>query len=205
MFDDQTYQASTSDRRALQLFAVLGAVIAVIVTWRAIARIIEVLPNRDVTVTGVFEGTPATAPIGPAGESVGVELQRATLTVPSLPAASLGSVVIGQVLLAVGVTVIVACLIGLTRELAAGRIFSTLSTRLVTVASVMAVVTYAGVPFFDNMAANGAFARLSDRTFDNAPMAADLTGLVVAGFGAALASTVFAIGNRIRRDAEGLI
>lgn len=205
MSDDETYRASTGDRRALQFFAVMGVGIAAIVTWRAIARIIEVLPNRDVTVTGVFEGTPAMAPIGPGGESVGVDLQRATLTVPSLPGASLGSIVIGQILLAVGVIVIVTCLIGVTRELAAGRIFSTLSTRLVSVASVMGVATYAGVPFFDNMAANGAFARLSDRTFDHAYMAADLTGLVVVGFGAMLASSVFAIGNRIRRDTAGLI
>ncbi len=205
MSDDQTYRASTGDRRSLQFFALLGAGIAAVVTWRAVARIIEVLPNRDVEVTGYFEGTPATAPIGPGGEPIGVELQRATLTVPSLPAASVGSAVIAQVLLAVGVIVIVTCLIWLTRELAAGRIFSVLTTRLVSVASVTAVVTYAGVPFLNNMAANGAFARLSDRTFDNVPVAADLTGLVVAGFGAALASSVFAIGNRIRRDTVGLI
>lgn len=205
MAELETHRVSRKDRFGLWCFVAFGVVMAAVSVIGAIARIVEVLPNEDVTVTADFAGTAAQAPIGPDGSEVAVELDRAVLTVPSLPGASVGAIVIQQVVLAVGVIVVVWCLTLLVRNMAAGRIFSARSTRYATGASVAGFVTYASVPFFGNMAANGAFARLSDRTFENVVMSANIGGLVLAGFLAALASTVFAVGDRVRRDTEGLI
>ena len=55
------------------------------------------------------------------------------------------------------------------------------------------------------MGANGAFARLSDRTFDNVVLAADLSQMFIVAFIAALAATTFTVGDRLRRDTEGLV
>lgn len=205
MSELESFRASKNDRIGLWSFVVFGAAIAAITVWSAIARIVEVIPNRDVTVAADFSGTAARAPIGPNGADVTVELDRASLTVPSLPAASVGAIVIQQVILAIGVITLVACLTLLIRNIAAGHVFTARSTKLATGASIAGFVTYAAVPFFGNMAANGAFARLSDRTFDNVVMSADVSGLVLVGFIAALASTVFAVGDRLRRDTEGLV
>ncbi len=205
MSDLGTQCVSRRDRLGLWCFVSFGVVAAVTTVYRSVARVIEVLPNDGVTVTADFAGTTAQAPIGPGGSDAAVQLERAVLTVPSLPVASVGAIVIQQAVLAVGVVVVVACLSLLIRNIAAGRIFCARSTRYATGASIAGFATYALVPFFGNMAANGAFARLSDRTFDNVVMSADVTGLVLAGFLAALASTVFAIGDRVRRDTEGLV
>ena len=55
------------------------------------------------------------------------------------------------------------------------------------------------------MAANGAFAVLSERTFDNVILSVDPFALILAAFVAALLGTVFAVGERLQRDTEGLV
>lgn len=202
---DETRRISRSDQVGMWFFAAAGVVIGIVLSVRAVARIVEVLPNQDVTLTGEFAGTPAMAPIGPGGDAVSVGLEHATVTAPSLPAASLAAIVIQQVALIVGVIVVLTCLVWLMRNIVRGEVFSALNTRLVGVATTAGFLTYAAIPFFGTMAANGAFARISDREFDNVVMSIDVSGLVLAGFLAALISTVFAVGDRVRRDTEGLI
>lgn len=202
---DENHRVSRSDRVGMWLFAAAGVAIGTVLSIRAITRIVEVLPNRDVTVTGEFAGTQAMAPIGPGGDPVGVELKYATVTAPSLPTASLAAIVIQQVIVIVGVITVVTCLVWLTRSIVRGEVFSALNSRLVGIATTAGFVTYVAIPFFGNMAANGAFARISDRDFDNVVASINVSGLVMAGFLAALISTVFAVGDRVRRDADGLI
>jgi hypothetical protein len=72
-------------------------------------------------------------------------------------------------------------------------------------AGIVGVLGFAAVPFLGNMGANAAFAQLSDRTFDNVVMSVDLFPYVLGAFVAALAATVFAVGDRLRREAEGLV
>ena len=48
----ETHAPSRGDRIGLWTFAAAGAGIAVWAVWSAIARILEVLPNRDVGVAG---------------------------------------------------------------------------------------------------------------------------------------------------------
>src|SRR5690606_9378722 len=86
-----------------------------------------------------------------------------------------------------------------------GRPSSRRNTRLVGTAGIVGVLGFAAVPFFGNMGANAAFAQLSQGTFDNVIMAVDLFPFVLGAFVAALAGTVFAVGDRLRREAEGLV
>lgn len=205
MFRIESDRISRGDQVGLWAFVVFGVLTALATVWSVGVRIAEVTANRDVQVAADFAGTTAQAPIGPDGSAVELVLERATLTVPSLPGASVAALVIQQMILAVGVVTVVICLSLLIRNISAGQVFSATSTRLVTVASIAAFATYAAFPFFGNMAANGAFARLSDRSFDNVVMSADIGGLVMGGFAAALASTVFAVGDRLRRETDGLV
>ncbi|HRN29149.1 MAG TPA: hypothetical protein PK781_06935 [Terrimesophilobacter sp.] len=198
-------EVSRGDRWSLYFFATVGTITAAWSIIAAIWRIIEVLPNHSVEVLASFRGTPASAPIGPDGTPATVQLQEAVITVPSLPVASLWSIVIQQVLMAATVVTIVTCLILLIANLVRSRVFSRTNTRLVGATGLIAVLGYAAYPFFGNMAANGAFARLSEGTFENVVISVDLTTLFALGFAAALASTVFLVGERLQRDTEGLV
>lgn len=194
-----------SDALGLWIFMVAGIGIAVSATWSAVGRIIEVLPNRDVRVVAEFAGTTADAPIGVDGALLPVELERAVITAPSLPVASLWALVIQQVVFASAVVIVVACLVWLAWNLSRDAVFSRTNTVLVVTASFVGLVGYFAVPFFGNMAANGAFAVLSDRTFDNVVMSVELFPIILLAFVAALLSTVFVVGDRLRRETEGLI
>ncbi|GAA1752993.1 hypothetical protein [Agromyces humatus] len=199
------HSITRADAVSLWLFMAAGAAIAVWVTWTAVARIIAVLPNRDVAVLAPFAGTPAEAPIGPDGAPVTVELEQAVLTVPELPIASVWAVVIQQVVLVVAVVAVVTALIWLSRNVARGVVFCRTNTVLVATAGTVALLGYFAVPFFGNMASNGAFAVLSEHTFNNVIMTVDPFALVLGAFVVALLGTVFAIGERLQRDTEGLI
>lgn len=194
-----------ADAVSLWLFAAAGAVIAAWVTSSAVGRIIEVLPNRDVAVLATFAGTPAEAPIGPDGAPVTVALDQAVLTVPALPAASQWAIVIQQLVLMVAVIVGVAALVWLIRNVARGVVFCRTNTVLVATAGFVGLGGFVAVPFLGNMAANGGFAVLSERTFDNVIMSVDPFALVLWAFAVALLGTVFSIGERLQRDTEGLV
>lgn len=205
MTPSTNYKLSRSDAAALWFFIAVGAVISVWVTVLAIARIVEVLPNTDVTVMGWFADTEGTAPIGPGGSDVAVQLDRAVLTVPTLQPAALWAIVIQQVILVFAVIIVTGALIWLTHNFIRGTFFSRRNTVLVATAGVVGFVGYTAVPFFGNMAANGAFARLSDYSFDNVIMTVEPFSMVVIAFLIALVGTVFSIGERLQRDTEGLV
>jgi len=196
---------SRSDAGALIGFMISGAVIAVWVVISAVRRVLEVIPNRDVPVTAVFEGTPAQAPLGPDGATVTVQLTTARLIAPELPAASVAALVIEQIVLVATVLIAVGALLWLTKNIVRGTIFSRTNTALVSTAGIAGLIGFCAVPFFGNMGANGAFARISDRTFDNAILSVDLFPLLLLAFIAALASTVFTVGARLQRETEGLV
>ncbi|KQX08017.1 MULTISPECIES: DUF2975 domain-containing protein [unclassified Leifsonia] len=201
----ETHRPSRGDRIGLWTFAVAGVAIAGWAVWTAIARIIEVLPNKDVAVLAAFSGTQAMAPIGPDGAEVAVELDQAIVTAPSLPDASLAAIVIQQLVLAASVVGVVVCLIWLIRNMAVGTVFSRTNSVLVTSAGFLGIAGYFLVPFFGNMAANGAFARISDRTFDNVVISVAPFDLVIIAFVVALVATVFGVGERLQRDTDGLV
>lgn len=193
------------DTAGIIVFMLAGAVIAVWSVVAAVLRIIELLPNRDVAVPAVFTDTVAQAPIGPGGANVPVVLDTAIVTAPSLPTASLVALIIQPILGAIAVTTVIVCLLLLSRSILVGRVFSRTNTVLVSVAGFAALGGAAAVPFFGNMGANGAFAVISGRTFENVLMSVDLFPFILLAFVAALTTTVFSVGERLQRDTEGLV
>lgn len=200
-----TYRPSRSDVAGMWAFIVAGAVIAVWAIVASVLRIIHVAPNRDVRVPAVFAGTAAEAPIGAGGATVEVALDRADLIVPALPGASLAALIIQQVLAAATIVIVVLCLILLCWAVMRGRVFGRRNTVLVTVAGVTGLIGFAAVPFLGNMAANGAFARVSEGDFNNVVMSVDPLPFLFLAFVSAMAGVVFALGDRLRRDTEGLV
>ncbi|WP_159501630.1 hypothetical protein [Microbacterium sp. 18062] len=196
---------SRADTAAMILFMIAGAVIAVGIVIAAARRVAEILSGQSITVPAVFDGTPADAPIGPDGAPVTVGLQNADLVAPALPGASVAALVIEQVVIVVTVLIVVGTLLWLTWNLVRGTVFSRTNTALVTTAGITGLVGFIAAPFFANMGANGTFARLSDGTFDNVVVSAELFPMLLIAFVAALASTVFTIGARLQRETEGLV
>lgn len=196
---------SRGDTIGMLIFMLAGASIAVSWIIASAMRIIEVLPNSDVAIPATFAGTLAEAPIGPDGATVSVILNTATIIAPELPVASLVSLIIQQVISALAVTVFIACLLVLSRNIIRDQIFSRRNTILVSIAGFVAIGGFAAVPFFGNMAANGAFARISEGSFHNVIMTADLFTFILLGFIVALVTTVFSVGERLQRDTEGLV
>lgn len=197
---------SRGDTASLWFFIVAGAAIAIWAVVRSIANIIAAAPNRDVRVAVPFLDSPAEAPLGPNGAPVAVELTGGVVTAPSLPPASLWSLFIAEGLFAAVVITVVTLLLLLTADILRGRIFSRRNTALVSAAGIAALVGIAGLPFFQNMVANGAIAWLSERTYDRGDVQLiDLPSLIGVAFVAALAGTAFAVGDRLQRDTEGLV
>lgn len=196
---------SRGDVWSLWLFIAAGAAIAAFTLINGISRIVELVGNANVTVPAVFQGTRAEAPIGPDGELIEVELDRAVLTVEALPAASVGAGVLEAVTVMLATTTVVVLLILLNRELVRGRIFSRRNTKLATSAGFVWLAGVVLAPALGNMVANGAFARVSDRTFNNVVMSVDLQTLVFSAFVVAFIASIFMVGARLQRDQEGLV
>lgn len=196
---------SRGDVAAMWVFIIFGVAFAAYTVARAIVRMVEVAANDDVRVFARFDGTMADAPIGPDGAPVAVELDAAHLLAPELPVAAVGALLIEQLVIIVTVLTVIGCLLALLGRILRGRMFNRTNTVLVTTAGLVGLIGYALTPFFANMGANGAFARISDRTFDNVVLAVDLVPFVGIAFVAALASTAFTVGDRLQRDTEGLV
>ena len=193
------------DAAAMWFYVLLGAAFVVGTTVHAVLRVIEVVRNQNVRVFAEFSGTPAEAPIGPDGAPVMVELDTAFVFPPRLPVASVAALVLEQVVVVVAVSVAVGCLLLLVWGVLHGRLFSRRHTALVATATGAALFGMLCAPLFANMGANGAFAWISERTFDNVI----LTMNPVQWFGVALigsiATTAFSVGDRLQRDTQGLV
>lgn len=197
---------SRGDTVSFWFFVVAGIGIAIWAVVRSIVNIAAAASNQNVRVAAPFLDTVAQAPIGPNGTPVPVELTGAVITAPALPPASLAALFIAEGLFAAVVVAVVTLLLLLTSSILRGRIFSRRNTGLVSAAGIVTLVGVAGVPFFQNMVANGAIAWLSERTFDRgAIQLIDVPSLFGIAFVAGLAGTVFAVGDRLQRDTEGLV
>jgi hypothetical protein len=203
----RTASRTPSRADAFGIWAFMAAGVG-IVAWAVVGagvRIAQALTADAPAVLAEFAGTPAQAPIGPDGAAVAVELDRAFLRTGDLPVASLVALVAADVVFALTVTVVVACLVLLSAATLRGEVFSRRNTRLVGTAGGVGLIGAAAVPFLGNMAANGAFARISDGTFSNVIMSVDLMPFVLGAFVVAIIGTAFSIGERLQRDTEGLV
>lgn len=183
-----------------------GVAIAAYTAVRGVMRIMEILRNVDVPVAAEFTGTTVPAPIGADGAELAVALQRAELTVSGLPGVAVAAGVLQAAVAVLATATVVALLARLGLELTRGRIFSARNTRLATAAGFVWIAGAALTPFLGNLLANEALAQISDGHFDSGVvMTVDLQTLVAVAFVAAFVASVFAVGERLRRDTEGLV
>jgi len=199
------YRQSKGDRASIVAFIVAGVVLAGWSIVQAVRTIVEAASDRDVRVLADFVGTTAQAPIGPGGSMREVELATAYVTAPQLPVASFVALILREILTAATVVGVIVCLVWLAINVLRGRIFSRANTALVAIASIYGLLAWAGIALLNTMVANGAIARISDRDFDNPVMSIPLQPLLLLAFAAAIVATAFTVGDRMRRDTEGLV
>lgn len=195
---------SRGDRVGLYATIVLSALGIGFAVWAAVARLIEVLPGRDVPVTVPFVGETATLPIGPDGAPLEVAVTEATVIVPSPAAATFFALVAEPIVIGGAVVAGIVLLAMLCWNLARGRAFTRSSVRIVFAgAGVLTAGWFIG-GMLTNMTVNGALSAVSAYTYDGITFGTDFTAvfgiLALGALGAA-----FQVGERLQRDTEGLV
>lgn len=200
------YRPSVADRIGIWTFMVVGIAIVAWSAFAALSRVMQVLLGEDVPVLASFIDTRAEAPIGPDGALVPVTLDTAYVVAEQLPAASVVAALIEPAIAFLTVAIVVVCLILLARNILRGRIFSKGNTALVATAGFTGFIGSALAPFFGNMVANGAIARISNRTFERtAVLSIEPFPYIILAFALGIAVTAFGVGDRLRRETEGLV
>ncbi len=201
---DRTTRPTRSDRADLWTVIIVGVMVAVFALGNAVVRIASVVPNTNVEVLAPFFDTVTALPLGLDGAMVDVRVDSAWLTVSDLPVIVVVSL-IATVLVDLAMTlVIVASAMLLCRNLMAGNAFSRTNTRLVFTVSITLIVGTTLSNLFTTMGTNGAFATLSQGSYDGAVA----TGNIVPYFAAIALGAValaFKAGERLQRETEGLV
>lgn len=195
---------SRGDIGALIAFCIAGAMIAVAVTVASVIRILELARGVDVPVLVEFAGSSVEVPLETGG-TITAALDSAVITASDLPAVAVVAGIMGQVLQIVAIVVVIGSLILLARSTIGGRIFGRGRTALVATAGITGLLGFASVRFFDNMLANATIAHVTDNGIENAVITVEPFAFILAAFVVALITTVFAIGDRLQRDTEGLV
>ena len=201
---NETRMPPRSDRIAMYITVVIGALGIVLTATRAITRLLEVAPGRDIPVLVPFVDETAALSIGPDGAAVEVAVDQAVVTVPQPAPATLFALWAEPIVFALAIIagIVVGALFCL--RLARGRAFERGTARLVFIgASILAAGWFVGA-MLTNMTVNGALSAVSDYTYDGITFSVDVVpvfGLLALGaIGAA-----FQIGERLQRDTEGLV
>ncbi|WP_146008099.1 hypothetical protein [Microbacterium aurantiacum] len=194
---------STGDIVALALFAIMGVGIAVTSVCMAVVRIVELTSGGPVQVLAEFIEAPAQATSGE--ETLAVLVDRGVVTVTGLMPTGVVFGILGQIAFALTITGVVVSLIALSRSLLRGVVFSRTNTALVMGGGILGLVGSAAARFFDNVLANTAIAQVTDDSFDTAVLTVEPFPFLLAAFALAIIGTVFVVGDRLRRETEGLV
>ena len=194
----------TATRSDQWLVIVLSAIVSVTTLWTAARRVVEILPNEDVPVDVQFD--PTTQPITIEGVgTVSAEIDHATVTVPDLPIVSWLAALGGVIVPALAIVGIMVCVAWLCRHLMTGEFFSRTNTRLLTSISMLIVLGWVADLMGRTFAGNSALARLAEdgegfALSTTLPLQYLFVAIVVGCIAAA-----FHAGERMQRDAEGLV
>jgi hypothetical protein len=184
----------------------LGAVWVGFRLVETVIRLVEVIPNRDVRIPVPFIDMAVPVPIGTDGTSLPVQISDGLLTVPSLEPAGY-VILLLQILVGIAAVVVVAgsaALVGLS--ILRAQFFSRRNTILVTIAALVALFGWAVEPFFMTMVSDVAINAVSDPGYDSPGFPTrDLGSQLLAVFIAGTVPTVFALGDKLRRDTVGLV
>ena len=202
--DTTTSSLSRSDRVGMYLTIVLGAIGAAAVLWTTVARLLEVAPGRDVPVLVPFTGESAKLPIGPNGALVTVDVEQATVVVPHPAPATQFALVAEPIIIGLALLVSIVLLCLFCWNLARGRAFHRSTTRIIFAGAGTVLAGWAVGSLFTTMSVNGALSAVSEYSYDGVLFSTDLTQPIVAlALGAVGAG--FQVGERLRRDTEGLV
>jgi hypothetical protein len=201
---DSSVRPPRSDRADLWTVIVVGAIAAAGTIGLAITRLAGILPNSGVEVLVPFVDTPASLPIGPSGTDLDVEVDQGVLTVSGLPGIVVAFLVLAVLIEATMTLTIVACTGILCRNLMKGSAFSRTNTRLVISSAVVLVAGTALGGLLQTMGANGALAAASGGSFNGVVASGSLVPYFAAT-GLAAVSLAFKAGERLQRDADGLV
>ncbi len=195
---------SRSDRIALYLTIALGAVATFGVIWGMIARLVEVIPGRDVPVLVPFLDETAQLPIGPDGALVTVSVDQAVLTVSELAPATQFALIAQPLVTGIAILAGIVLLCLLCWNLARGRAFTRRNVRIILAGTVVLLAGWFLGSILSNMTVNGTLSAISDYGYDGVIFEADWAPLfAVLALGAIGAA--FQIGERLQRETEGLI
>jgi hypothetical protein len=195
---------SRGDRASLWFTIVAGAAaIAGILVLLSI-RVVEILANRAVPVLLPFVDATAELPLGPNGALVTVQVEQATAAVSQMPAITVASLVFADVVSGLAACAVIVFLCLFCRNLMRGRAFGPANTGLITATSFTILGGWFFGSLFSTMGVNGAFAALSDNTYDNVAFETSFTPMFAA-FAVGAIAYAFQAGARLQRDTEGLV
>jgi hypothetical protein len=195
---------SRSDRIGMYATIALGALGAIGTVWATIYRLSEVLPGRDIPVLVPFVGETAQLPIGPDGALIDVAVDRATVIVPEVAAATQFALVAEPIVhaLAILAGILLLCLFCL--NVARGRAFSRANVRIIFAGTAVLLAGWIVGSLFTTMTVNGALSAISDYGYEGVLFETDLApAFAVLALGAVGAA--FQIGHRLQRETEGLV
>ena len=133
-----------------------------------------------------------------------IELDQGRLVVPELTPIGIVPGVLGQIVLLVTIFTVVGCLLLLSRSILRGQVFSRRNSRLVATASLVGLVGFSAIRFFDNMLANAAVNLATDNELDTWVISVEPFTYVLAAFVLAVIMTTFTVGDRLQREKNAL-
>ncbi|WP_243756004.1 hypothetical protein [Agrococcus sp. TF02-05] len=196
---------SRSDTIPLAILMISGAGIATWTLASAAGRIAELVGGGPVRVRAQLAGTDAGARIAAGAPELPIEIETARLVVPDPTMTTVVPLVLEQVLLGLVVLIVIACLLAVAASIMRGRVFSSANTRLVGAAGAAAILGAWLVPLCATVGANDAIAQLLGSGFVGAVFVVEPFALVSIAFVVAIAITTFGVGDRLRRDTDGLV
>ena len=195
---------SRSDRVGMYMNIGLGAIAIGITIWQVIVRVIEVLPGRDIPVAVPLFDQTASLPIGPDGALIDVAVDHATIVVPDPAAATLFALFAHPIVSGLAIVAAIALLCMFCWRLARGRAFERSTTRIVMATLGVVAVGWLSTSILWQMSVNGALAAVSDRTYQTDSATFEI--LPVLGIlGLGVVALALQMGERLKRDTEGLV
>lgn len=195
---------SRSDRVGMYATIVLGLIGAAGVVWTTITRLVEVAPGRNVPVLVPFMDETAELPIGPDGALVPVAVDQAVVIVPQPAAATQFALVAEPIVIGLSLLVSIVLLCAFCWNLARGRAFHRGTTRIIFAGAGTVLAGWALGSLFTTMTINGALSAVSEYSYEGVLFSTDFTPPIVA-LALAAVGAGFQIGERLRRDTEGLV
>lgn len=194
-----------TSRADLRSVLLVGSAVVVWQVIALVAGVARILPNQDAPVEVVLTGAAVDLPLGPEGAALAATVDTATLAVSDMPVATyvaaLGTAVVPP-LATIAVTV---CVLLLCRRMLAGQFFSGTITRLITAVSLLVGGGWLAWFGCSVLASNGVLAQVADRAVaDQITFQVSWTPILASMAIGALAAA-FHAGEKLQRDAEGLV